>query len=53
MRNLDHLRAAIGTRAAGAKLLLCVPPFAGDVRREASDSADIELVDLDRLYHGD
>lgn len=53
VRHLEHLRAAIGTRAAGAKLLLCAPAFAEDVHREASERADLELIDLDRLYHGD
>lgn len=47
------LRPARRREAVGAELLLCAPAFADDVLCEASDRADLELIDLPRLYHGD
>lgn len=53
LRALERARAALGTRAARARLLLFATDFAAEVRAEAADRADLELVDLDRLYRGD
>lgn len=45
-------RGALGTRAVQAKLLLFAPDFTGELSRAASRRDDVELIDLDRLYHG-
>jgi uncharacterized protein len=53
--HLDRLakaRAALGTRAAMAKLLLFAPAFTAEVAH-AARRTDVELIDLDRLYHGE
>jgi uncharacterized protein len=49
---LEKARAALGTRASHARLLLFAPTFAKDLQARARNRADLELVDLDRLYHG-
>ena len=54
-RHLDGLakaRAALGTRAATAKLLLFAPAFTAEVAH-AARRTDVELIDLERLYHGE
>jgi uncharacterized protein len=52
LHRLELARAALGTRAAGARLLLFAPAFTPDLAAEAARRGDVELVDLDRLYHG-
>lgn len=52
LRHLERCRAAIGTHAAHAKLLLFAPAFARDLTNEARRRSDIELIDLERLYGG-
>ncbi|HEX8694701.1 MAG TPA: hypothetical protein VF746_19910 [Longimicrobium sp.] len=52
LRRLEKARAALGTRAAQAKLLLCGASFSAEIAAQAGARADVELVDLDRLYHG-
>lgn len=51
LRRLEECRAALGPRAAGAKLLLVGSEFSPNVTKMAGRS-DVELVDLDRLYQG-
>lgn len=53
LTELEHARAALGPRAAGAKLLLFAPAFTTQMSAVAARRHDVELVDLDRLYHGD
>ena len=53
LRHLETARAALGVRAADAKLLLFGPECSRDLTRAASARSDVELVDLDRLYGGD
>lgn len=53
LRALENARAALGTRAAQARFLLFAPAFTADLRDEAAGRADLELVDLERLYRGD
>lgn len=56
MTRLHHLekgRAALGTRAAHARLLLFATAFTDELRASAARRGDVELVDLDRLYHGE
>lgn len=52
LRALERVRGALGVRASGAKLLLFAPAFSSSLLAEASSRPDVELVDLDRLYHG-
>jgi uncharacterized protein len=52
LRALEEARLALGQRALRARLLLFAPAFHQDLTAEASRRDDIELVDLDRLYHG-
>lgn len=54
--HLQHLidsGDALGERAAGAKLLLFGVEFSAELRSAAKARADVELIDLDRLYHGE
>lgn len=53
LRHLEKARAALGTRAAQARLLLFAPAFTEDLQAIAGRREDVELVDLHRLYHGD
>jgi uncharacterized protein len=53
VRRLETARAALGGRAAGAKLLLFGSEFDEEVRLAAKTRHDVELVDLARLYKGD
>jgi uncharacterized protein len=53
VRRLEAARAKLGARAANAKLLLFGSEFEPSARRSAQQHSDVELVDLDRLYHGD
>lgn len=55
MHHVHHLEAArnaLGGRASGAKLLLFGNAFDDGLRAAASGRADLELIDLDRLYYG-
>lgn len=52
LRALQQARSALGGRAAHAKLLLFAPTFTDDLTTEAAKRADVELIDLHRLYHG-
>lgn len=52
LRRLELARQVMGVAAAHAKLLLFAPAFTSDLARAAAARTDIELVDLDRLYHG-
>jgi hypothetical protein len=53
LRHLETARAALGTRAAHARLLLFASAFTDELRATAARRGDTELVDLDRLYQGD
>jgi uncharacterized protein len=52
LRHLEQARVALGTRAAQAKLLLCGASFSKELEAQAAARADVELIDLERLYHG-
>lgn len=52
LHRLEQARAALGTRAAGARLLLVGSAFRQDLRSKAAARSDVELVDLERLYTG-
>lgn len=52
LRTLEQARNALGGRASHAKLLLFAPSFTHDLSTEAAKRADVELIDLHRLYHG-
>lgn len=52
LRELERARAVLGSRAAHAKLLLFAPEFTPALSALARQRADVELIDLDRLYHG-
>jgi hypothetical protein len=50
---LERTRALLGVRAAGAKLLLFArTEFDRALRAKAKSRADVELIDLERLYRG-
>ena len=53
LRALETARTALGPRAAHAKILLFAAGFTQDLQAQAANRADVELVDLDRLYHGE
>jgi len=52
LHRLELLRTALGARATAAKLLLFGVSFDPALLDYASSRADVEIVDLDRLYHG-
>jgi uncharacterized protein len=52
VRRLEDARAALGDRAAGAKLLMFGSTFDAAIQAAAGERADLEVVDLDRLYEG-
>jgi hypothetical protein len=52
LRRLETARAALGTRATRAKLLLFGTSFTADVEAEAGARSDVELIGLERLYAG-
>jgi uncharacterized protein len=52
LRHLERLRGALGPRAASAKLLLFGTSIDQRLSEEAGRRADVELIDLERLYHG-
>jgi hypothetical protein len=56
LRRLEHLRDLVPATLAPAParlLLFSRSGFAPELRREAAARGDVELVDLDRLYHGE
>jgi uncharacterized protein len=52
LERLEQARSALSPRAAGAKLLLFAPRFDRGLRAAAAERADVELIDLERLYTG-
>ncbi len=55
-RHLDRLveaRHQLGPRADGSRLLLVGSTFDEDLLVEVAGRPDVEIVDLERLYHGD
>lgn len=52
VRPLEDARIALGDRAEGAKLLLFGSSFEEAVQASAGERADLEIVDLERLYEG-
>jgi len=52
VRRLEDARMRLGERAAGARLLLFGSSFDDVVRSSARERADLEVVDLQRLYEG-
>ncbi len=53
VRRLEEARIALGDRARSAKLLLFGSSFDDDVRVSSGERADLEVVDLERMYEGD
>ena len=53
LQRLEAARAALGDRAADARLLFFGVAFAPAMQSAAEQREDIELIDLDRLYGGD
>ncbi len=52
LHRLERIRAALGERATGSKLLLFGPSIDSPLRAAAESRADVELIDLERLYFG-
>lgn len=52
LHRLERARASLGTRAAGAKLLLFGCSFEAELVEIADMRNDVEVVDLGRLYGG-
>jgi uncharacterized protein len=52
VRRLEDARIALGDRAQGAKLLLFGSGFDDAVHASAGTRADLEIVNLERLYEG-
>lgn len=50
---LEAVREELGVRAADAKLVLFGTNFESAVRKDGVRRSDLELVDLERLYHGE
>jgi hypothetical protein len=53
LRRLETARSALGRRAKEAKLLLFGAEFAPKLVSDAAQRADVELIDLERMYAGD
>jgi hypothetical protein len=53
LQALEAARLALGPRALRAKLLLFAPKFTKELTTDVALRQDVELVDLERLYHGD
>lgn len=53
LNRLERARTALGQRAVDARLLLFGTEIDPSLARAASTRTDVEVVDLDRLYHGD
>jgi uncharacterized protein len=52
LRRLDHIRTLLGLSESVKLLLFSRRGFTEGLRREGDVRPDVELVDLDRLYHG-
>jgi len=52
VHRLEVARSAMGARADGARLLLFGQLFDDEVRQAQATRADVEVIDLDRLYAG-
>lgn len=52
LRRLERARAHLGPRAQQARLLLFGSTIDDTLRTHAAQQPDVELVDLERLYHG-
>ena len=52
LSTLERMRAAFGERALGAKLFLFGTDIDSALRAVGERRDDVELIDLDRLYHG-
>lgn len=52
LRRLEGARVLLGPRARQAKLLLFAATFSADLVAVATKRADVELIDLERLYTG-
>jgi len=52
LHRLERIRTALGERAASSKLLLFGPSIDSPLRRSVNRRADVELIDLERLYGG-
>jgi hypothetical protein len=53
LRELEGARRTLGTRASDARLLLFAPSFTSDLEGEAAARGDLEMIGLERLYHGE
>lgn len=53
LHRLEQARATLGTRAQRARILLFAPAFTEGLLAVADRRHDLELVDLERLYHGE
>lgn len=53
LRQMERARSALGSTAANARLLLFAPAFDPGLTRAAASRADVQLIDLERLYHGE
>jgi AAA+ ATPase superfamily predicted ATPase len=53
LRGLERARAALGQRAVGATLFLFGTRVEPALAAAASKRSDVEIVDLERLYHGE
>lgn len=53
LKRLERARAALGQRAVDAKLFLFGTEIDPALAPVAARRSDVEIVDLDRLYHGD
>lgn len=53
LHRLEQARATMGTRAHRARILLFASVFTPGLQAEAARRPDIELIDFDRLYHGE
>jgi hypothetical protein len=53
LKRLERARTALGQRAGDAKLFLFGTEFNPALLATVSKRPDVEIVDLDRLYHGD
>ena len=54
LERLDHIAVLLGARARPElrRLLFAAGGFTAELRRLARRRADVDLIDLDRLYHG-
>ncbi|MHB1210308.1 MAG: AAA family ATPase [Acidimicrobiales bacterium] len=52
LHRLERIRAALGERATGSKLLLFGASIDSPLRHESEGRGDVELINLERLYFG-